>query len=60
MLRDEKAQGSLEYILLVAGVLILAILVFVFVKSNFFNQGSQSSKESSNEITDALKKAREN
>ena len=60
MLRDEKGQGSLEYILLIAGVLVLAVLVFVIAQSNFFKQGAKSSNETTSEITNALKNAREN
>ena len=60
MFDDEKAQGSLEYILLVASVLVLVVLVFVFVQSNFFKQSAHSSNKTTSQVSDALKKAREN
>lgn len=58
--KDEKGQSALEYILIVAGVLIIALLVYVFVMDNFFKQSSSSSNETTSEITDALRKARGN
>ncbi|MCL5011447.1 MAG: class III signal peptide-containing protein [Candidatus Marsarchaeota archaeon] len=43
----EKAQGSLEYILLIAGVLFILVIVVLVVKTNVLNPTSQNINTSS-------------
>ena len=49
-----RAQTSLEYLLLIAGVILLVVLVFVFSKS-FVERGGQSAAESASAIANAVK-----
>lgn len=44
----EKAQGSLEYILLIAGVLFILVIVIVVVRTNVLAPANQNINTSSN------------
>jgi len=47
MLKEEKAQGALEYLLMIAGAIVVAIVVGLYLKGipgqaeNAFNQGRE-------------------
>ena len=38
---DEKAQGAFEYILLLAGVLLIVVLAIIILRGSVLNQGNQ-------------------
>ena len=39
---EKKAQGSLEYILLLAGVLLIVVLVILILRGNIFNSAKNN------------------
>jgi len=45
---DKKAQGAFEYILLLAGVLLIVILVIVILRSGILSQANQQIRENVN------------
>lgn len=42
---DEKAQTSIEYVLLIAAVILFAVIVIVFVNSNIFNPSASQGQK---------------
>lgn len=50
MLREEKGQAAIEYILLVAGALILVVLVVVLIKQYIFTPSASKAKNDTGEF----------
>jgi len=50
---DEKAQGSLEYILLVAAVLLIVVVVIVVMKVNVLAPGQETVRQNTGEYRNA-------
>ena len=50
---DEKAQGALEYLLLIAGAILVAAIVIVLL-TGLATTGSDSADAAENKVTDAL------
>ncbi len=55
MLRDEKGQGAIEYILLIAGALIFVVLVIVLVRQYIFTPTANNTKQNTGQYFDLLK-----
>lgn len=55
MLKDEKAQGAIEYILLIAGALIFVVLILVLVKQNIFAPTTNQTKQNTGQYFDLVK-----
>jgi uncharacterized protein (UPF0333 family) len=47
---DNKAQGAFEYVLLLAGILLIVILVIVILRSSVLNQANAQIRQNTNTI----------
>ena len=55
MLQDEKGQGAIEYILLIAGALVFVVLVLVLVKQYIFAPTTNNTKENTGQFFNLVK-----
>ncbi len=53
ILKDEKAQGATEYLLILAGVLAVIVIAFIYVR-DLAESGENAAKEKENQLLENI------